>query len=113
MQEILTLYPDGSEISAFDPPHGQMNDWYVFSFHTFQGSSQTYKDQLINLFLKNSSMHQLLSQLQNLIVHCSSDKTQAEVMPTERHFKNRHFWQLRRLSKLTWIFVLYVSGVVD
>ena len=26
IQEILTLYPDGSEISAFDPPHGQMND---------------------------------------------------------------------------------------
>ena len=26
IQRILTLYPDGSEISAFDPPHDQMND---------------------------------------------------------------------------------------
>ena len=37
----------------------------------------------------------------NLMVHCSSERTQDAVMPTAMHFKKRHFWQLRRLATLT------------
>ena len=46
--------------------------------------------------------HILGSLFWDLMVHCSSERTQAAVMPTAMHFKNRHFWQLRRLATLTW-----------
>ena len=90
--------------------------WLASFFHICQGSCQTCKSTIIGsctLFVVLTiSMHfkwmrggweniENILRLRDLMVHCSSERTQAAVMPTVMHFKKRHFWQLRRLATLT------------
>ena len=35
-------------------------------------------------------------EVDHLMVHCSSERTQLVVIPTARHLENRHRWQPRR-----------------